>query len=96
MITHVVMFKLAQPDPATATEIRDRLMALPAKIPQIKGYEVGVNVVEADRNYDVVLVSRFDNLDDLAAYNDHPDHQEVVAFIRSVISGSVAVDYESD
>ncbi|MFW5748333.1 MAG: Dabb family protein [Chloroflexota bacterium] len=96
MINHVVMFKLAQKDRATAQELHDRLMALPDKIAQIRHYEVGINMLETPRSFDLVLISRFDSLAALSEYQAHPDHQAVLEFIRSVTSSIVAVDYEMD
>jgi hypothetical protein len=95
MITHVVMFKLEARDDSIAQEIHDRLMTLPDRITEIRHYEVGLNMIEADRNYDVVLISKFDDLDALSRYNQHPDHQAVVQYILSVTSNIIAVDFPS-
>ncbi len=95
MITHIVLFKLKEPNRQTAEAVRDRLLALPALIPEIRHFEVGINIVESARAYDVALYSHFDSLETLRAYQDHPRHREVAAFIQSVTSGAVAADYES-
>lgn len=95
MITHLVFFRLQDEHKDKATILRDKLMALPDKIPVIQHYEVGINIIEAERNYDISLISRFDSMQDLKTYTDDPHHQEVVAYIKSVISDSKAVDYES-
>ncbi|RMG76986.1 MAG: Dabb family protein [Chloroflexi bacterium] len=95
MITHVVFFKLVTPNQETAQTIKSKLMALPKRIPQIKHYEVGINVIESARNYDLALISQFDTLEDLNTYQAHPEHQEVVNYIKSVTSSIIAVDYDS-
>lgn len=95
MITHIVLFKLKEADPQIAAEMRRRLLELPARIPEIRHFEVGLNVVESPRAYDVALYSRFDSLETLQIYQDHPAHREVVAYIQSVTSSIVAADYES-
>jgi hypothetical protein len=95
MITHIVFMKFKDGSPEAAAKARDMLMALPAKIPQIRHYEVGLNVVQAARNYDLALVSTFATLDDLNIYGSHPDHQDALVYIRSVLESSAAVDYES-
>lgn len=94
MITHVVMMKLTDKSPDVTGRVRDSLMALPAKIAQIRHYEVGINAVESARAYDIVLISKFDSLEDLAIYNDHAEHQAALVYIRSVLEGVAAVDYE--
>ncbi|MEW6697881.1 MAG: Dabb family protein [Bacillota bacterium] len=93
MITHVVLFKFK--DPANTTEAKERLMALKGKIPQLRHLEVGIDVVRSERSYDLALVSNFDSLEDLNAYQIHPDHQEVVKYILEVKESVIAVDYES-
>lgn len=96
VITHVVMFKLQDDKKEQAAEIQQRLQALPAQLPMIRHYEIGLDVVQSARSYDVVLISTFDTHDDLNAYSQHPIHLEVVKFIKSVTSSIIAVDYESE
>ncbi|GAB6181562.1 Dabb family protein [Desulfotomaculum defluvii] len=92
MITHIVCFKFK--DPASSQIVREKLMALKGKIPELRHLEVGVDVIRSQRSYDLALIARFDNLDDLNTYQVHPDHQEVVKYIGTVVESSVAVDYE--
>ncbi len=95
MFTHVVLFKLNDRTLENARQLQAKLLSMTGKIPQIKHMEAGVNVVSSDRAYDVALFQRFDSLADMQAYQQHPAHLEVLAYIKSVIAGSVAVDYES-
>lgn len=96
MITHIVLFKLADRSPANVEKTRDILLGLRGKVPTLRHLEVGVNVVPSDRAYDLALVARFDSLEDLRAYQVHPFHVEVANCIASVRDSVVAVDYESD
>jgi len=41
-----------------------------------------------------VLVADFDSVADLEAYQVHPAHEEVVAYVRSVAAARAAVDIE--
>lgn len=97
MIQHIV-FMSFQPDamPDAAQRIRDQLQTLPAQIPEIQRYEIGLNIVEAERNDDLVLISAFASLDDLRTYSQHPAHQAVVQEILKVATSIRAVDYETD
>jgi predicted metal-dependent HD superfamily phosphohydrolase len=96
-IRHVVSWKLAATEEEEraqhAAGVKLGLEALPAVIPQIRHLQVGTTVTPGD-DFDVVLISDFDSLEDLRAYVEHPVHQEVAAYIRSVVSGRAAVDYE--
>ena len=96
MITHIVFFKLTNPANETAAIVRDKLLSMEGKIPQMRHLEAGIDVIRSERSYDVALVTRFDTLDDLQAYQVHPYHAgEVVPLMKSVCSSVVAVDYES-
>ncbi len=95
MITHVVLFKLNERTTENAQQLRERLLSLEGKIPQIKHMEVGVNVVPSERAYDMALYQHFDSLSDLQAYQAHPDHQDVLKYILAVTASRVSVDYES-
>lgn len=92
MITHIVLFKM---DQAAAAEARDRLNALPGKVPSLRTMRAGIDVLHSERSYDLAVLATFDDLEGLEAYVHHPDHEEVAAFIRAAATASVAVDYES-
>lgn len=96
MFVHVVMFKLKDRNQQQAEALKAKLDALPATIDLIKSFEVGINVVESARAYDVVLISKFDSLETMQAYQVHPDHQDVLTYVREVTDGIVAVDYEDE
>lgn len=96
-IRHVVSWKLAATDEAERAEhaarIKRGLESLPAVIPQLRFLQVGVNVVPSNE-FDVVLISDFDTVDDIAIYQEHPVHLEVAGFIRSVVASRASVDFE--
>lgn len=99
MIHHIVMFKLMEiPDrkqkEALKLEVKKRLEALPSKISVIRSLEVGMNVVAQERAFDIVLISIFDNLDDLETYRVHPVHQEFVEYVSQIREKAASVDYE--
>jgi hypothetical protein len=93
MLTHIVMMRFKDRDPQIPQIVKEKLLTLPAQIAEIKHYEVGINIVTAERNYDLVLVSKFDSLDTLHAYSVHPAHVEVLGYIRSVLETAAVVDY---
>lgn len=96
MITHVVCWQLHEPE-KNAPLLKEKLEALTANIPEIRSLEVGINAPEADpENYDVVLISTFETMDDLASYAGHPEHVKVVEFLRSIKINRVAIDYPSE
>ncbi len=96
MITHIVLFKLADPTAENVTATRNKLLSMDGKIDLLRHLEVGVDVIRSERSYDIALTTRFDSLEDLQAYQVHPYHAgEVVPHMKSVCSSVVAVDYEN-
>lgn len=98
MIRHIVAFRLAADDAATRTEqaaeAARRLNALYGVVPTLRTMSAGANTLYPGENWDLVLVADFDDEAGLDAYQVHPAHQEVVAYIGSIRSDRVAVDVE--
>lgn len=96
MITHIVLFKLTDPNSENLALTRDKLLSMNGQIDLLRYLDVGVDVIRSERSYDIALTTRFDSLDDLQAYQVHPYHAgEVVPHMKSVCSSIVAVDYIS-
>lgn len=91
MVTHIVMMKFK--DKADATEVKARLDALPEQIEQIKTYEVGIDELDTDRSYHLVLYSQFDSYETMDVYQNHPAHQAVLKYIGTVVDKVHVVDY---
>lgn len=99
MIKHIVMWKLKDyawgaGKTDNIRKMKSLLEALKGEIKEIRKIEVGVNVVQSEAAYDVVLYSEFDSLDALTAYQKHPEHVKVGAFIKEVVIDRRVVDYE--
>ena len=97
MIRHVVAWTMngadAESRRAQAEEAAEQLRTLPALVPSIRSFEVGVNELYPEGNADLVLVSAFDDAEGLEAYVVHPEHQKVAAFVRDRVAGRAAVDF---
>lgn len=96
MVTHIVFFKLTEATDANIRAVRDKLLSMEGKITELRHLEAGIDVIRSERSYDVALLTRFDSLADLQAYQVHPYHAgEVVPFMKAHCSSIVAADYES-
>ncbi|MCX7908557.1 MAG: Dabb family protein [Ignavibacteria bacterium] len=98
MLKHIVMFKLKEnylgkPKNELAREIKASLEKLPSLIPQIKFYEIGINELSDPRSFDLVLISIFENKDDLELYRNHPEHKKTLEFILERSLDAKVVDY---
>lgn len=100
MIRHVCMFEfLEEADGRTREEnvamTKAMLEALPEKISWIRASTVAVNAKDAPGgNWDLILISDFDSLEDLARYQVHPDHVAVGTFMKPVRRARACVDFE--
>jgi len=99
MIKHIVMWTLKDSaegadKTANARKMKELLEALPPLIPCLRSIEVGTGVFAASPACDVILYSVFDTRADLDAYQVHPEHQKVVAFVKQVAASRSVVDYE--
>lgn len=95
MITHIALFKLVHANAETVEEARRVLSGLAGKIPQFRHFEVGANIFESYRSYDLALMAKFDSVEDLESYQRHPAYVEVVKYLQGVRQSVVTVDYET-
>ncbi len=94
MLTHIVLFKLKDRSVANVARAADVLRAMQGTVPNLRALEVGINVLESDRAYDIALLTRFDSLAAMQEYQVHPNHVRVVEYMRGVMETSASVDYE--
>jgi Stress responsive A/B Barrel Domain len=98
MMIHIVCWKFKEEagghtKEENLREAKRRLEALPLTIAEIRSFQAGIDEGRTEFSYDLVLHSTFDNAATLEAYQNHPDHQEAVKFLRSVHEGRIVVDY---
>lgn len=94
MIKHVVFmkFKPGVTD-EQIEELRTGLGALPGKIPEVREYSFGKDVIRSERSVDFAIVSAFADLEALKRYSEHPEHQLVAALAKSLSEKMLAADY---
>lgn len=76
-----------------AEHIKELLKALVGVVPGLIKAEVGIN--ENGGKYDAALFSQFESWDALHAYDSHPEHLKVRAFVKAVRLERESVDFES-
>ena len=97
MIKHVVCFKLKDNSQDAKEKATNVLLSMITKVPQIWGIEVGQNILDTHRSYDLILQVVVEDLKKLEEYQKDPYHVEVVKkYMHAHIESSVAVDYEID
>lgn len=94
MLIHIVCWKYKpETDQNVREEHRARLKALPGMIQNILSFDVGEDILHLDRSFDTGLVTHFVDREALDHYNDHPEHQKVVAMGREIAEKVVSVDF---
>ncbi len=95
MIKHIVFMKFKKGiTDKNIAELEKLMAALPGRIPEIKEYLFGRDIVHSERSYDFALISAFDDLDALKRYQPHPDHQPVLAKVKELSEAILAVDFK--
>lgn len=100
MIKHIVMFKLSEDAEGKTRKENldialDMLKNFKELIPVIKNFKAVSNAPNApDSNYDLALICDFENIEDLNAYQTHPEHLKFGKFITQVRESRACIDYE--
>ena len=101
MVIHIVFWRLhersanGQSKDENALEMKRRFEALVGVIPGLLKCSVGIDFAHTPDSSDVALYSEFTSRDALDAYQPHPAHQEIVAFLKDVRTERRVVDYET-
>ena len=95
VIRHVVLLQIDPENPEAVAAIVSALSDLPGAIPEIRRYDVGVDLGLAPTNSTISIVAEFDDLESFAIYRDHPAHTEVIdELILPVLVGRAAAQSE--
>ena len=76
-----------------ALDIKMKLETLPNIIDGIVELNVNINLLSSSTK-SAMLNSLFESEEALKAYQVHPEHKKVSAFVRSVMEDRVCLDYE--
>lgn len=95
MIRHICMFKFKEENKKEniekALELAEKLLR---PIPQLARYEVVLNSEDApESNYEMSLIFDYEDMEQLKAYQVHPNHIEFGNYIKSVRESRACIDY---
>jgi quinol monooxygenase YgiN len=97
VIRHLVLWNLAadadEDKQLIIAELEERFAAL-EDLDGVERLEIRADLGETDGNWDVVLVGDYRDTAALDAYQVHPAHQEVVTYVRSVVTARACIDFE--
>jgi hypothetical protein len=91
---HIVLLTLG--DGCDLERLVTDLRALPASVPTIRTYVVGVDLGISDGNATIGVVGDFDDRAGWEAYRDDPEHQRIIIEqIRPHLLGRSAVQHDT-
>lgn len=93
MIKHVVMWKFKENEKENMQKFLDGLKSLDGQIEEIKSMQVGISIKE-DNEYDAILISEFESMEDLQKYKEDPRHVKVSNLCKSIRLKRTAIDFE--
>ena len=100
MIKHIVLWKLKEEAEGrskleNALLLKGELESMTGQIKEIRKLEVGINFNTGEDAYDLALFSEFATKQDLEIYQNHSEHQRVVAILRRLRDTRAVVDFET-
>jgi len=75
-------------------EFCKRMLALRNSIAGIEHLEIGRDILHDARSWDLILIMRFASVDALRSYQQHPEHQRVMAFNQQFVANVASVDFQ--
>ena len=94
MLQHYVLIRYEKSaNDEHIAEFCRRMLALRISIPAIEYLEIGRDILHDARSWDLILIMRFASVDALRSYQQHPDHQKVMAFNRPYVADVASVDF---
>ena len=95
MLQHYILIKYQKSaSDEHIAEFRRRMLALRTSIPGIEYMEIGCDILHDARSWDLILIMRFASIDALRRYQQHPEHQKVMAFNQPFVADVASVDFE--
>lgn len=87
---HIICIKLF--DRTKANEVREKLISMSGRVPQLVDIWVGLDFLHSARSFDVVMVAELKSRDVLDAYQNDPYHMKVKEYLKAVAEKTVALD----
>lgn len=93
MIEHIVMWKFREGTEAEQERFLTGLEGLYGQIGCIRSLKVRRSAVK-DSDYDAVLLTEFDSLEDVERYKNDPRHVAVASICKAIRVSRCAIDIE--
>ncbi len=88
-----MLIKLKEINKESIEKARDTLLSMKGKIETLRDLKVEVDI--RNGSYDIMVITKYDSLEDLDAYLVHPVHLEVAKYIVRVVESQASLCYET-
>jgi len=95
MLQHYVVIKYQKgTSDEHIAEFCRRMLSLRTSIAGIEHLQIGRDILHDERSWDLILIMRFASSAVLRSYQQHPDHQKVMAFNQPFVADVASVDFD--
>ncbi len=94
MIINNLLLKLKDRDINNIKQTQNTLLNMKGKISVLLDIQAEINIRPNKTNYDIILITKFESLEDMNSYLTNSVHLEVAKFIGSVLDTQASVCYE--
>ena len=77
------------------SEFCRRMLALQTSIEGIDYLEIGRDILHDARSWDLILIMKFASVASLRNYQQHSEHQKVMAFNQPFVAAVASVDFDA-
>lgn len=95
MIINNLLLKLKDRSPENIARAREVLLGMKGKMEVLVELTVETNIRSGPAAYDILLIAKYNTMEDFEAYLIHPVHVEVGKYIAGVVESSASVCYRA-
>jgi hypothetical protein len=96
MVTNNLFIKLRERSKDEIEKVKNVLLSMNGKIPVLLSIKVETDIRGPENSdYDIMLITQFNEFGDLDKHLNHPVHLEVSQYIKTVMDMGASLCYES-
>jgi hypothetical protein len=96
MIANNLLIRLKDRSEREIDKVKGLLLSMDGKIPALIDMRVETDARGPEKSsYDVMLITRFNEMEDLKTYLEHPAHLEVSNYIKNAMDNGASLCYKT-
>jgi hypothetical protein len=96
MVTNNLLIKLKKRSKDDIEKAKDMLLSMDGKISALLNIRVETDTRGPEKSaYDIMLITQFNDLEDLDKYLNHPVHLEVSKYIKEAMEAGASLCYRT-